>query len=287
MRRSGNGVIVTSGSAGSHGQQPAGELLESYLDEVLVCLRGRPRDVRWLLAEVESHLREAIAAGVAAGLSELAATEEALRRFGPPATVARGQRPWAAYRLVAGQLAEAALLVASLLFAALGAAAIPAGILAVSGNATLVTGDQPGLTATASRCQYLLHQVRAASCQQALTVHHLTEVLRNHLAAGWAGVVLLGVWWAVHLHRKSRVSILPAGFALTVASTLLATVAAFLLAFGILAVLHGNTAAGGLIGSGDLVTTGATLMTAALLGWVAVAWQAARPARKLAAGPPR
>ncbi len=60
------------------------ELIEAYLDELLLALRGRPRDARRLLAEAEGHLRESVAAGAAAWLGRAAAAEEAIRRFGPP-----------------------------------------------------------------------------------------------------------------------------------------------------------------------------------------------------------
>jgi adhesin HecA-like repeat protein len=62
-------------------------------------------------------------------------------------------------------------------------------------------------------------------------------------------------------------------------------VATFLLAFGIADVARGIDNAGGLIGSGDLLATGATVMAAALLSGVALARQAARPARNLRAEP--
>lgn len=66
-----------------------------------------------------------------------------------------------------------------------------------------------------------------------------------------------------------------------VCSTLLGAVAVFLLAFGIVGVAHGVRSTGGVIDSGDLVATGATMMTAALLSWLALARPATRPARNL------
>jgi hypothetical protein len=80
-------------------------------------------------------------------------------------------------------------------------------------------------------------------------------------------------------------AVLPAGFNLTVCGPLLGVVAAFLLGTGICAVALGINSAGGPIGSGDLVATGATVMTTALLCWVALARQATRPARNLTIWP--
>ncbi len=92
--------------------------------------------------------------------------------------------------------------------------------------------------------------------------------------------MVLAVWWAVHVHRRNRAAILPAGFGLTVCGTLLGAVAVFLLAAGIPAVARGST--GGVIGSGDLVATGATMLMAALLCGTVLAWRAARPGQGLA-----
>src|SRR5436190_1000428 len=57
--------------------------IEDYLDRLLVSLSGSPRQVRHTLAEVEAHLRDAVAEGVAAGLPEETAQAQALERIGP------------------------------------------------------------------------------------------------------------------------------------------------------------------------------------------------------------
>lgn len=255
-----------------------GERIENYLDELLLALRGRPREARRLLAEVEGHLRESVAARVAAGLDELEATEEALARLGPPSAVARGLPPRAAYLTLLRQVTEAALLVVSLLFLAAGAAAGPAAVVGLMGNPAMVTGGQAGQAPSPGRCQQLLHAL-APACSQALAAHHLGEVIRNHLLTGWLGFLVLIAWWVLHVHRKARPTVLPAGFALTVCGTLLGIVAAFLLAAGITSVARGTDSIGGLIGSGDVVATGATAMVAALLCWATLARQATRPGR--------
>jgi PadR family transcriptional regulator len=184
-------------------------------------------------------------------------------RFGPPAAAARGLPAVAAYRVLLAQITETALLVISALLLAVGAAAVPTAILAMAGNPGLATGD-------ASRV---------------LAQQDLQDVLRNHLLTGWLGFLVLVAWWLLHVHRKTQPALLPAGFTLTVCSTWLGVVAAFLLAFGIADVARGIDSAGGLIGSGDLLATGATVMAAALLSGVALARQAARPARNLSADP--
>ena len=275
-----------TGLPGEDGKLDAAEeRIESYLDELLLALRGRPREARRLLTEVDTHLRESIRAGLAAGLDKPQAVDEALRRFGPPPAAARGLPSLAAYRALLAQMTEAALLVISALLLAVGVAAVPAGILGLTGNPDLVTGDPSRPALTHGRCQQLLHMFAASGCGQALAGHHLQEVIRNHLLTGWLGFLVLVAWWVWHVGRKTRPALLPAGFTLTICSTLLGVVAAFLLAFGIAGITHGIDSTAGLIGSGDLVATGATIMTAALLAWVALARQATRPARNLTAGP--
>jgi hypothetical protein len=271
-----------NGMPGEDGQPDAAEeRMERYLDELLLALRGRPREARRLLSEVESHLRESIEAGLAAGLDKPQAVDEALNRFGPPAAVARGLPSLAAYRALLAQITETALLVISALLLAAGVAAVPTAILGLAGNPDLVTGDPSRPALTPERCQQLLHMVAAPSCGQALAGHHLQEVIRSHLLTGWLGFLVLVAWWALHVHRKGQPALLPAGFTLTVCGTLLGAVAAFLLAFGITDVAHGVDSAGGVIGSGDLVSTGATMLTVALLSWAALTRQATRPARNL------
>lgn len=274
-----------NGPPGEEGQPgTADELIESYLDQLLLTLRGHPREARRLLGEVEAHLRESVEAGLAAGLGRQQAAEQALKKFGPPSAALRGLPSLPVYRALLAQMAEAALLVIGALLLAAGVAAIPAAILGLTGNPGLVTGDAAHPALTAGRCQQLLHMIAASSCGQALTDHHLEEVIRNHLLTGWLGFLVLAAWWILHVHRKTRPAVLAAGFTLTVCSTLLGVVALFLLGFGIAEVAHGIHSAGGLIGSGDLVVTGATTMAAALLSWAALARQATRPGRNLAAG---
>ena len=50
---------------------PTGDLIEEYLDRLLVSLPGSPRQIRHTLSEVEAHLREAVAEGMAAGPARL------------------------------------------------------------------------------------------------------------------------------------------------------------------------------------------------------------------------
>lgn len=189
----------------------------------------------------------------------------------------------AAYRNLLGQLTDAALLVVSVLCLAVGIAAVPAAAVGLLANPGLVTGDQPGPAPAPGRCQQLLHMIAAPSCTQSLAAHHLQEVIRSHLVAGVFGFVVLAAWWLLHVHRKTRPAVLPAGFSLTVCGTFLGAVSVFMLAIGAADLARGTVSIGGVAGSGDLVATGATIMAAAAGCWLALAWQATRPGRALTA----
>lgn len=229
----------------------AEERIQAYLDQVLLAARGGPREARGLLAEVEEHLRESVAALSAEGLDETRAVEEALRRFGPAPAVTRGSSR-AAYATLAGQLAETAPLLGAVVFLAVGVAAVPVAIVGLTGP--------------------------PASAAQ------LTDVVRNHLLCGVAGFAALAAWWTLHVRRQARPSVLPVGFGLAVCGTAAAAVAAALLAFGLGdIVLH--TGADGPVSPADLVATGATVTASALFCWILLARRVTRPPLGAESGP--
>ena len=258
----------------------AEERLQSYLDELLLALRGRPREVRRLLVEAEAHLRDAIDAEVAAGADRVDAVERAVRRFGPPSAVARGLPRAAAYRTLAAQLVEAALLVVGLLCVAVGLAAVPAALVGLTGHADLVTGDPPSVPGPA-RCQYLQHLTAAQDCTQALSAHHVVEVVRSHLVVGVVGFVVVAAWWTLHTERRTRPTVLPAGFNLTACGILLGVASLPALVVGLRATIAGAGNIDGVIGSADLMVTGSTVLAVSLACWAVAARQLTRPARNL------
>jgi hypothetical protein len=68
---------------------PAGPVRQ-YLDQLRASLRGP--DASLILAEAEDHLREAVAAGLAAGLTEREAQEAAISSFGSVRAVVRAHQ---------------------------------------------------------------------------------------------------------------------------------------------------------------------------------------------------
>lgn len=234
----------------------ADERVEAYLDRVLLAARGRPREIRRTLAEVESHLRDAVAAGLAEGLAEEAAVTRALARFGPPEAAMRGMPRRAAYRTLLAQLVEAVLLLAGSFGLAAGVAAVPVTVLGLSRGLGFVTGDVP-----------------AERLTTAAQLDHFEEVVRAHLMVGFVGVLVVVGWLVLHAHRKEWPAVLPAGFDLTLAAALLTAVGAT-----VLVVALRDLAAGRLAGTGDLLSTGAAVAVAALLCWALFARGALRMA---------
>lgn len=233
-------------TGGPGGDDAVEERIQSYLDEVLVAARGRPRDVRRLLAEVETHLRDSIDAGIAAGLDPWDATETALARFGPPSgVVVRASAP--VYRTLAAQVGEAGLLLVSVLCLAVGLASIPDAVIAVAGWSNFVTGAKLG---------------------EPSSIGQLTETVRNHLLFGVAGFVAVTAWWMLHLRRRARPVILPTWFALAVCGVSSIAVAALFLGIGVVDIVrHIDAAAGGVVGTGDLIATGGTVAAVAVVCW--------------------
>ena len=111
--------------------------VEDYLDRLLVTLSGSPRQVRHTLGEVEAHLHDAVAEGVAAGLAEPEAQAQAVARMGPVHGVTgRGQALARPSLALARRLALTAALIGGAGFLAIGAAGLVARLLLT------VKGDQ-------------------------------------------------------------------------------------------------------------------------------------------------
>ncbi len=67
-------------------------LVEEYLRQLRASLRTRPEETSRILAEAEDHLRESVAAGRAAGLTETEAAEAAISSFGTVRAVVRAHQ---------------------------------------------------------------------------------------------------------------------------------------------------------------------------------------------------
>jgi hypothetical protein len=92
--------------------------IEKYLRQLRASLRTRPEETSRILAEAEDHLRESVAAGRAAGLTETEAAEAAVSSFGTVRAVARAhQTPRGQAAAALGSLVIAIWLLAGTLLA--------------------------------------------------------------------------------------------------------------------------------------------------------------------------
>lgn len=135
------------------GARQAREPVEEYLDKLLLTLSGPPRYIRYTLAEVEAHLQDAVAEGLADGLSEVQAQAEAVRRIGPPAAVtghtAQFAQPSAA---LLRRAALAGTLIGGIGLVALGVAGAISWALASLAGGTFVTAPFPPGSYTRADC---------------------------------------------------------------------------------------------------------------------------------------
>lgn len=231
---------MTSGSTGT-----SGDLIEEYLDRLLVSLSGSPRQVRHTLAEVEAHLRDAVAEGIAAGLPEAQAEEQALERIGPvhvvagrPAVITRPSAP------LLRRLVLTAGLIGTGGFIAVGGAGIIGRVLArVKGNLFMTAPFPPGTYTRADCARWLAGAPHTHSCITAMLDDHVFEFVAGTTLAGLLGLLgLAGYLFLRHRWRdRATRTALPAGTAEALGAALAAIAAAVCAAqvFDVETVQHG------------------------------------------------
>jgi hypothetical protein len=209
----------------------SGDLIEEYLDRLLVSLSGSPRQVRHTLAEVEAHLRDAVAEGVAAGLPEEQAQEQALERIGPVHVVAG--RPGVITRPSAAllrRLVLTAALVGGAGLTAIGVAGlIGRGLQAVKGN-LFMTAPWPAGTYTQADCaRWLANDPGTHSCVTAMLADHAWDFQWETAGAGLLGLLGLSAYLFLRRRWRDRATqtVLPAGTAEGVGAALAGLAAIF------------------------------------------------------------
>ncbi len=181
---------------------PDDDPIEAYLDEFLVTVSGSPRHVRHTLAEVETHLLDAVAAGRSEGLDESDARAAAVHRMGPVTDVAG--RPALNWQLTPALRRRGAL--AALLVAAVGGIAVGiGGVLgrlaqAVWGNSAIAVPFPAGSYTAADCTRWLAGYRSAPNCISAMTADHADDFLRNAAGGGLLGLVALGGY--LYLRRR-------------------------------------------------------------------------------------
>ena len=254
-----------------------GDLVEDYLDRLLVSLSGSPRQVRHTLAEVEAHLRDAVAEGIAAGLPEETAQAQALERIGPVHAVtgraAVLTRPSSA---LLRRLTLTAALVGGAGFVAIGGAGMVGRLLqAIRGN-LFMTAPWPHGTYTQADCaRWLAGDPGTRSCVTAMLADHAFDFLLQATAAGLLGLIALAAYLFLRRRWRDRATMtaLPPGTAEALGTVTAGAAAVYF--FGVVAdiemVQHG-------IGAGQPLSLAIAAAGAAAVFALAL-WHTVRAAR--------
>ncbi len=139
-------------------------------------------------------------------------------------------------RTILMQLLGRAVVLGAIALVAVGVSGGVAAAFGATAGASFVAGDPPGVHYSAARCaDFREYAPHATSCEAAATEHHFTEVVRYRLAAGVAGLVLLGACLLVRrripgLFRSDR---LPVAFDETIAAALFGAAGIWLLGYGV------------------------------------------------------
>jgi hypothetical protein len=185
---------------GAGPRHPEDDPVEAYLDAVLSCSPGSPRQVRRTLAEVEAHLADSVRTLQAGGLSEPAARAEAVRRMGVPAGAVDRPGWFRLPRPVRRRLLLAVLQLGGLAGLFLGlAGALAAVIRAVWGASAIATPFPAGSYSQADCRRWLAAYPASHSCGAAMTADHAADFLRDAALACLLGVLALAVR---HLLRR-------------------------------------------------------------------------------------
>ena len=189
-----------------------GDLIGEYLDQLRASLRVAPGEAELIVAEAEDHLRETIAVGLAAGLTEREAQEAAISSFGPVRAVVRAHAEQPGH-LVKGRTPAAViedLCLAAWKLGSIGLTAVGAsGLVVLVMNLTLgraFTGQPPtGVTFPRDSCAYWLAAWPGAhTCAQAAMLEASSDAVILRIGAGIVGVALLEAYAIVRYLMRRR-----------------------------------------------------------------------------------
>jgi hypothetical protein len=167
--------------------------VERHLDELFNRLSGTGAAGRRSMSEAEEHLRDAMTAGLAAGMPQVDAERAAVARFGSSARLAAElqvtHRPIGSLIRPAGIATWWIGIIASLSF---GVAGLLTYVLGKIQGVYWIVDDRP---ADPTRCaEYLRLEPSQSSCDAAATAHHFGELVRNGIVAALVGLLALGAW---------------------------------------------------------------------------------------------
>ncbi len=190
--------------------------IEEYLDRLLVTLNGSPRQVRHTMAEVEAHLRDAVAEEIASGRPEAQAEAAAVQRIGPVHEVTGVTPAFARPTAALGRrVALAGGLVGGIGLVTVGISGLIAWLLvAVKGDRFLAAPWGPG-SYTAADCARWMAADPGHGCIAAMLNDHVGDILSRGAAAGVLGVLVLAGYLVLRRRWRDRgtMTALPAGSA--------------------------------------------------------------------------
>jgi hypothetical protein len=232
-----------TGSSGDHVDSP----IEVYLDELTRSLgTDQPRRARHLIAESETHLRDAAEAAMSHGLDAHAVELEAVARFGTAPELAAAERQtWSLpMRAVLGQFLRSALALGGLGAVAVGLSGLLAWFVGgVWGQRVLVQNPSAADLTTTNCARWIGLHPHAADCSVAAMNDWYGEVIFYRIAVGVLGVAALSAY-AVLRRRvgSAHRPLLPRSVLDTIGAGAFFVAAAATLALGIdaLVVAHGD-----------------------------------------------
>ena len=177
------------------------DLIEEYLTQLRAGLLTSPRQARLILAEAEDHLRESVAAGLAAGLTEPEARQAAIASFGSVRAVVRAHaagRHGRAFAVIAEVVLAAWKLVAVYLLADFGAW-LAFRLLTVPINGPLVSVPVPS-----GVCIKWCNRISAQP-----VIAYLYPTSDVWLGAGAIGIALLAVFALIRFWQRRSGGVRP------------------------------------------------------------------------------
>lgn len=208
---------------------PSGEPIEDYLDRLQARLRTTPRETRRIIAEAEDHLREGMADGLAAGLTEREAQDAAISSFGSVTAVVRAHQRRFPPAAVLGELVMAAWKLIWVLLLTVAASGVVALAMDMVLGRRFVGGSPNAATLSASQCHYWLSIWPSAhTCAQAGMLEASSDAVSLRVIAVLPGLLLMAAYFLVRRYRgrhgRER-QVLPDGFVPTVAASLFGAMA--------------------------------------------------------------
>jgi hypothetical protein len=215
--------------------------IEGYLDDLVRRLGGgRPRELRYLLSEAETHLRDATAASMAAGFAEYDAEQRAVDQLGSADVLARAELARQRTPLVelARQTVASAGVLAAIGAVAVGISGIVAAVIRAIGGSAAVSDTGSQILTPADCARWLSADPGAHTCRDAAVSDWAAEAVFYRIGLGLIGVLALVVLLVLRRRMTDRpVRMLPPAVVHTVGATAFAVATVWTLALGIDAIV--------------------------------------------------